>query len=195
MNQALEDRFQFERFALKMEQTQARLDDARAAEQANLSTPTIWREKIDDLDAGLEHFDFGALFGEFGRRLVNRTELLCVNRAALIDRRTNDIQDATENFRADGNLNRRACVFHSLPALQTVSGIHRDAADGVFAQVLRYLDRQVVVFVVNGRIADQKSGVDLREATAKFHVHDGPDDLGDASSAVCLGCIHRKLSL
>lgn len=28
MNQALEDRFQFERFALKMEQTQARLDDS-----------------------------------------------------------------------------------------------------------------------------------------------------------------------
>ena len=54
------------------------LADARAAEQADLAAAQIGLEQIDDLDAGLEHFELGGLLFERRRRAVNRIVLLGV---------------------------------------------------------------------------------------------------------------------
>ncbi len=47
------------------------LADARAAEEADLAALGIRREKIDDLDAGLENLRFGRLFRIARRRLMD----------------------------------------------------------------------------------------------------------------------------
>ena len=57
-----------------------RLADARAAEQTDFAAAQIGFQKIDDLDAGLEHFEARRLIFERGRLAVNRITLLGVDR-------------------------------------------------------------------------------------------------------------------
>ena len=54
------------------------LADARAAEQADLAAAQVRLDQVDDLDAGLEHFEARGLLFERGRRAVNRVVLLGV---------------------------------------------------------------------------------------------------------------------
>ena len=62
------------------------LADARAAEQADLAAAEIGFEKIDDFDAGLEHFEARRLIFKRRRLAVNRITLLGVDRAHLVHR-------------------------------------------------------------------------------------------------------------
>ena len=83
------------------------------------------------------------LVDELRRRAVDRQHLLGVDRAALVDRLADDVQDAAQHLAADRHQDRRAGVLDRHAAHQAVGRVHRDAADGVLAQVLRDLDDQV----------------------------------------------------
>ena len=56
------------------------LADAGAAEQADLAAAEIRLEQVDDLDAGLEHFEPGGLILERGRRAMDGVMELGVDR-------------------------------------------------------------------------------------------------------------------
>ncbi len=45
--------------------------DARAAKQTDFAAAQVRLEQIDHLDAGLEHFESGGLFGEVRGRAMN----------------------------------------------------------------------------------------------------------------------------
>ena len=53
--------------------------------------------------------------------------------------------------------------FTAMPRDQAVGGVHGDAADGVLAQVLRHLEDQVVLAVVDAGVGHRERGVDLRQ--------------------------------
>ena len=79
------------------------LADARAAEQADLAAAKIRLQKIDDLDAGLEHFELGRLIFERGRLAVNRIVLLRVHRTHLVHRLAEHVEHAAQRFLAHRN--------------------------------------------------------------------------------------------
>ena len=77
------------------------LADAGAAEQADLAALGVGREQVDDLDAGDQDLRFGRLLDELRRAAMDRQGLLVADRAALVDRLADDVQDAAERLGAD----------------------------------------------------------------------------------------------
>ena len=158
------------------------LADAGATEQTDLATAAVGGQQVDDLDAGLEHLDLDRLVDELGRRAVDRMELGRGDRPGLVDGQTDDVEDAAEDLLAHRHHDRRAGVLDHHAADQTVGGVHRDAADRALAQVLGDLDDDVVGTGVDRGVGDRERGVDLRQVGAgELDVHDGADDLEDAS--------------
>src|SRR4051794_19272192 len=86
------------------------LADTGTAKQSNLATTGVGGKKIDDLDSGLQDFGGGSLINKLGSLGVNRHEFVCLHRASLVDRFSNDIENATKNTVADGNLDGGASV-------------------------------------------------------------------------------------
>ena len=58
--------------------------------------------------------------------------------AKLIYRLAEDVQNTTEGLLSDGNRDRLAGVAYVHATLETISGVHRDGANGIFTEVLRY---------------------------------------------------------
>jgi peptide chain release factor 1 len=155
------------------------LADAGAAEQADLAAARIRREQIDDLDAGDQDLRLGRLVDERGRRLVDRRHHLGVDRAALVDRLADHVDDAAERLGPDRHHDRAAGVDRLGAAHQAVGRVHRDRAHRALAQVLRDLEHQGLALVL-----DVQRRQDLGQVAVELHVADGADDLGDAADIV-----------
>ncbi len=96
------------------------LTDTCTTEESNLTTADKRAEQVDDLNACFEDFCFGVEFNKLRRRLVNRTRILGINRAKLVDRFTQKVEHATEHAFADGHGDRSAGVGHFHATLHTV---------------------------------------------------------------------------
>ena len=114
------------------------LADARAAEQADLAAAQIRLEKIDDLDAGLEHLQFGRLLIERRRLAMNRIALRGIHRTHLVHRLADHVQHAAQRFLADRHRHRLAQALGLHAAHQTVGRLQRDGAHAALADVLRH---------------------------------------------------------
>jgi hypothetical protein len=163
-----------------------RLPDAGAAEEAGLAPLRVRLEEVDDLDARLEHLDLGRLVLVLGRVAVDRPALLRVDRAELVDRLPDDVQDPAERLLADGHRDRAAGVERLHPADHSVGRLHRDAPHAVLAQVLRDLrddvDRDARLLPV---VLHRDGVVDLgKVALRELDVEDGADDLDDATDSL-----------
>src|SRR5438445_721922 len=126
---------------------------------------------------------------------------LAMDRAALgrrhgpgiIDRVADDVDDAAERAVADRHGDRPAGVADRHAAHQTLGRVHRDAAHGALAEVLRHLDDEVVLAVVDRRIGDREGVENLRQlAVLELDVEDGADDLRDLSDVT--GAVRCHLS-
>ena len=94
--------------------------------------------------------------------------------AGWVDRLADDVDDAAEHLRADGNHDRITGVDHRLAAHEALGGVHRDGADRVLAEMLRDFQNETLAVVVGLQRVH-----DLRQVVGELHVHDGADDLGD----------------
>src|SRR5271156_3907957 len=112
------------------------LANARAAEQADLSTFQVRLGEVHDLDAGLEHFERRGLVLKQRSRAVNGVALFVFHGAEIIDRIAEDVEHAAENAAADRDGYRLAEIERFHAADQTFSGFHRDATHAAFAEVL-----------------------------------------------------------
>ena len=162
------------------------LADAGAAEQADLAALGVGRQQVDDLDAGDQDFGFGRLLGVQRGVLVDGALLRGLDRAGLVDRIADHVDDAAEAFVADRHRDRLAGVGHLLAAHQALRGVHRDGAHGVLAEMLGHLQHQPLALVLGlERVQDR------RQVILELHVDDGADDLGDLSD--CVGRGHGVL--
>jgi peptide chain release factor 1 len=148
------------------------LADAGAAEQPDLAALGIWRQQIDDFDAGDEDLGLGRLVEELRRRLVDRRAAVGVDRTALIDRVADDIQDAAQRLRAYRHRDRAAGVDDLGAAHQAVGRIHSDRAHDVLAQMLRHFEHERAP-----RHLDMQRGQDGRQFAVEMHIDDRADDL------------------
>ncbi len=72
--------------------------DAGATEQADFAAAEVGLKEVDDLDAGLEHFEVGGLVFEGWSRAVNGVKHAGIDGAHLVDRLVEDIENAAEGF-------------------------------------------------------------------------------------------------
>ena len=159
------------------------LADAGAAEEADFAAFAVRSQQIDDLDTGLEDFDFRRLVDELRRVAVNRRRLGCVDRTGLVDGLANDVQDAAEALGADGHHDGRAGIANAHAAREAVRRVHGNGADRRFAEMLSDLENEVVGFARDARIRDDDRVEDARELTRReLDVDDGTDDLRDRSN-------------
>jgi hypothetical protein len=92
-------------------------------------------------------------------RLVDRPLFAVRNRALFVDRLADHVHDAAQGAVAHRNRDRRAKVGHARAADKTLGRVHRDAADGVFAQVLgNFQDQALAVVVGLQRVQDRGQG-------------------------------------
>src|SRR3546814_13041187 len=80
--------------------------------------------------------------------------------------------DAAERLGADGDADLRTGVGHRLAAGEAVGRVHRDGADGVFAEMLGDLEDEAVAVIVG-----LERGQDRRQLGIERHVADRADDL------------------
>ena len=73
---------------------------------------------------------------------------LVVDRAALVDRLADDVEDAAQGLGPDRHEDRRAGVDHLGAAHQPVGRVHRDGAHGVLAEMLRHFEHQGLALVL-----------------------------------------------
>jgi len=84
--------------------------DTGAAEETRLSALRVGLEKIDDLDARLEHLDVRRLLVEPRRLTMNRQSGLSVHRTFVVDRLAEHVQDAAERLASNRNHDRTTGV-------------------------------------------------------------------------------------
>ncbi len=125
------------------------LANAGAAEQTDFAAFRIRRQQVDDLDAGNELLGFGRLVDEGRRVAVNRQFRRCLNRSAFVDRFADDVEDAAERLRSHRHHDRRTGIADFLAANETFGRVHRDAADGVLAEMLGHFQDQPIALVVH----------------------------------------------
>ena len=158
------------------------LADAGAAEEADLAALGVRREEVDDLDAGDEDLRLGRLLGIARRRLVDGPSRLGRDRARLVDRLADDVDDAPERAEADRHRDRLSRVAHLLAPREALGGVHGDAAHGRFAELLGHLEDETVALVLGlERVQD------LGQMAVELHVDDGADHLRDAAGGVGAG--------
>ena len=156
------------------------LADARAAEQADLAALGVGREQVDDLDAGDEDLRFGRLL-DIGRgRLVDRRGAPRV----LIGPASSTGSPMTFMMRPSvpsptGTEIGAPVSVTSCPRTRPFGNVHRDAAHGVLAEMLRDFEHEAVAVV--GRLQRVE---DRRQFALELHVDDGADHLGDAAGGV-----------
>src|ERR1035437_57657 len=112
------------------------LADAGAAEQTDFAAAQVRLDQIDDLDAGLEHFEARGLLFKRRRRAVNGIAFLGVDRSHFVHRFADHVEHAPQRLRAHRH-------HHGMPqadglhaAHQAFGGLQRDGAHAPFADVL-----------------------------------------------------------
>ena len=156
------------------------LADARAAEQADLAALGVGREQVDDLDAG----DRESALPSIAR-----------HRKAWVDGSRGVASFGTGPASSTGSpmtFMMRPSVpaptgtvigppvsLTSWPRTKPFRNVHRDAAHGVFAQVLRDFQNQPRASVVGFQRVENG-----RQFAVELHVDDGADHLGDAAGGV-----------
>ena len=113
---------------------------------------------------------------------MNRHLMRRVERRAFVDRLADDVDQAAERFRTDRYGDWIAGVADLHPAHQALGRVHRDAAHGVFAQMLRDFEHEIALAIAERRVGDAERVEDRRQrAVAKLDVDDVAQNLVNAA--------------
>ena len=88
--------------------------DTGTPEESDFTPFGVRREEVNDFDPGLEDFGFGALLFEGRRIAVNRPVLFGLKLTGIINGFSDDIENPSEDFFADGDFDRTAGCFDFL---------------------------------------------------------------------------------
>ena len=121
------------------------LADACAAEQSDLTALRKRADKVNDLDTGLEHLGRGRELIVRRSSAVNGTAIRGFQRLALVYDITEHVENASERLSADRNGNPSAGIKHLGSPRKSVGRSHCYAANGIIADMLRYLDGQRLI--------------------------------------------------
>ena len=118
---------------------QNRFANARAAEQADLSASGVGLQKIDDLDAGLEHLSRRILLRKGRGLAVNVPALAFSDRIPPVDRLSQSVEHAADGPGAYRHLDGFTGGLHFHIPGKSFALRKNDAAYGIIAQQLGHL--------------------------------------------------------
>ncbi len=165
-----------------------RLAYAGAAEDADLAALGEGRDQVDHLEAGLEDLGRRRLVLEVRCRAVDGVALVGLDRALVVDRLAEHVEDASQRRRADGHADRRAGVDRLGAAGQAVRRGHRHCAHPVVAEMLLDLADERITLALNLDGVEDGGHV----AGAELDVDDGAGD-GDDPAGGGSGYCHDVL--
>ncbi len=111
---------------------------------------------------------------------MDRTALVGLDGARLVDRLADDVDDAAERLLADRHRDRAAGVAYFLAAHEAFGRVHGDGAHGVLAEVLGDLEHEAIALVRRLERVEN-----CRQMTVELHVDDGARDLANATNLIC----------
>jgi hypothetical protein len=153
------------------------LADAGAAEQAGLAALQVGLQKVDDLDARLQHLVF-----KRRRVAVDAPVFLGLDPRLLIHRLADDVENAPEDLLPHRHLDGGSGVLAFHAAYQAVGGLHGHGAHRVVPQMLGHFAGDVFVFAARAFNADRV--VQGRQLTVlESEVHHRAHNLDDLSVA------------
>src|SRR5512138_1172866 len=113
---------------------------------------------------------------------MDRVLFLVTDGAHLINLFADNVHDAAKGLATDRHNDLLAGVQNLLTANETVSTVHGDGTDCIFAEMLGNFKNQVHLAIINGRVGDLQGVVNRGEfPRLKFDVNNSADYLGDLS--------------
>ena len=157
------------------------LAHARATKQADLSALEVRLEQVDDLDAGVEDFLGGGQVLELRWLAVDRERVGVVERAETVDGVPGHIHNAAPDLTTHGHRDGTTRRDDLQSPFEAVRGVHRDAPDGIFADVLLHLDYEGAAArsgQFEGIVDVRKYGSSLAVVDVEMNIYNRADDLG-----------------
>ena len=109
---------------------------AGSAKETDLAAFYVRLHQVDDLDAGLKHFQSGGLIFQRRRGTMNWIMRGAIDGTELIDGLAENVHHAAQRGAADGNGDALAHIFRGHAANHAFDGFHRDSAHAAFAEML-----------------------------------------------------------
>ena len=105
------------------------LADTGTTEETNLSTTSVGREEVDDLDTGLQDLSGSRLVDERRGVSVDGRKLDALDGTTLVNGLANDVHDTAESRSADGDTDGGTGVDDLLATNETLGTVHGNGAD------------------------------------------------------------------
>jgi len=109
---------------------------------------------------------------------VDRGEDLGLDGTLLIDRLTDNVQDAAKSPRTHGDHDRSSGVLACLSTDKTLSSLHGNGAHGVLTKMLGDLENEARLALGHSHL---KGVQNRRQVTIELDIHHGTNDLGHTS--------------
>ena len=144
------------------------LTNTGSTEETNLSTLHIRGEKVNDLDAGLEHLSLGLELVEGWWGAVDWPALLDLELVTrlTVEHITNDVEHLALGDIADWHRNRCSRVVNNAAADQTIGWLQRNGTNQVVTEVLGNLKSQGGLLLAQDNLCGQ-GVVDLRDGIVR----------------------------
>ncbi len=159
------------------------LADAGATEQANLTALCERADQVDHLDAGFQQVNRRRQFVELRGLLVDRAQLVRLDRASFVDGTTQHVHDPAQRAVTDGHRDRGASALHCHAAAQAVRRAEGNGTHHAVTQLLLHFEGQALLgergFVA---VFQHERFVHLRQRVAgELDVHHGANTLHNIS--------------
>jgi len=148
------------------------LTDTGTPEESNLTSTSVWVNKVNNLDTGHKNLCLGLLLSESWGISVNWESLCGVNWSTLINWLANNVDDTAKETWADRHLDWGTSVNNSLATDQTISCVHSNGTDGVLSKMLSNLEDNTDIVFLN-----LKGVQDRWKLAIELNVNDGTNDL------------------
>ena len=156
---------------------QNRLTNAGTAEQTNLTTLEVRCDQVNNLDTGFKNLRRSRLLFVARCGTMDRPVILYRRSGLFVNRLTQQVENTSQCFLADRNLNRAACIYSILAADKAIRTAHCNAANGIIADMLCDLKNKTLSVEIYFNCIQQ-----FREMLLlKANVHDGTDNLHNLS--------------
>ena len=170
------------------------LADACSAEQARLAAAQIRLQQVNHLDAGFKHLQVDVLLFKSGSVAMDRILHLRFNRSHVVHRLADHVHHAAQRLVAHRHEDRLARIHRLHAAHHPVGGLHGDAPEAAFAQVLLDLQDDVNRGRHVKALADHVNRVvNLRQILfAELNVHGRTCYLDHFSDVVATAGLHFR---
>jgi hypothetical protein len=168
------------------------LADAGTAEQAGLAAFDEGTQQVDDLDAGLEEFALGGQLDEFRGVAMDWPAVLHIDGAAAVDRLAEDVENASQGFLADGDLEGIADVDDFHAAAEAEGGAEGNRTNAAGAEMLLHFADQFEGLVLV--MADDFQGVEYsgQLVAEKLGIENAADNLYNSAFIHCIAQFFKK---